>query len=429
MRILKYIFLLIYLFGIVLLTTFIRQGDGIVLVSAFIVCFVSGAVLVYKRSFSVGMLIGLGFVARLLCFFHLPSLSDDFYRFVWDGYLLNSGSSPYRYRPIVIEHSSAFLRATFPYLNSPEYYSVYPPFLQNIFGLAQWIAGPSVEKTVIVLRIIYFLAEGLSLFLGLKILRKLNLPDYNIFFYWLNPLVIVEIVGNLHPEGLVVPCILAGIYYYIISDKFSSGLFWGLAIGIKLNPVILLLPLVKATRKKWELLAGVTIPILLTGLLLYRYKAVSGMADSLDLYFRTFEFNASFYYLFREIAYLIYGYNVIAFLGPAFAILSIVAFIAILSRKMGDLTMSKLISISIILWMIYLFFSTTVHPWYIIPIISLSMFTQLRSPLIWSLVIVFSYMHYVDVSPMLYAVSLIAEYLILALAIYIDIKRLTSNSG
>jgi hypothetical protein len=39
---------------------------------------------------------------------------------------------------------------------------------------------------------------------GEKEIGKRSLPRTNLLFYWLNPLIIVEIMGNLHFEGVMV---------------------------------------------------------------------------------------------------------------------------------------------------------------------------------------------------------------------------------
>jgi len=38
-------------------------------------------------------------VIRLCLFFSIPNLSDDFYRFIWDGRLISSGENPFSQTP------------------------------------------------------------------------------------------------------------------------------------------------------------------------------------------------------------------------------------------------------------------------------------------------------------------------------------------
>jgi len=45
---------------------------------------------------------------------------------------------------------------------------------------------------------------------------------------------------------------------------------------------------------------------------------------------------------------------------------------------------------------IYLFLSTTVHPWYIATILMLSVFTNYKFPLVWSFIVIISYLAYAN---------------------------------
>ena len=145
-------------------------------------------------------------------------------------------------------------------------------------------------------------------------------PQSLALWYWLNPLVILEFTGNLHFEGLVIFFTLVGIYLFEKNKKWGSAVGFGLAIGTKLLPLIYLpfLFLKGLYEKKWliAILSGVV--GLLTLLPLLDETFISAMSESLDLYFRSFEFNASIYFVARAIGYWIYGYNNIALIGPLF---------------------------------------------------------------------------------------------------------------
>jgi len=46
----------------------------------------------------------------------------------------------------------------------------------------------------------------------------------------------------------------------------------------------------------------------------------------------------------------------------------------------------------------YYFTATTVHPWYIATLLILSVFTSYRFPLVWSFVIILSYLAYLNIN-------------------------------
>jgi len=45
------------------------------------------------------LLVGIGIIFRLLFLAALPNLSQDFYRFIWDGRMILEGFNPYLYTP------------------------------------------------------------------------------------------------------------------------------------------------------------------------------------------------------------------------------------------------------------------------------------------------------------------------------------------
>jgi len=80
-------------------------------------------------------------ISRIMLLFSFPNLSDDIYRFIWDGRLTSLGIHPFEYLPSewmqILEVSAKNnWSALFSQLNSPDYYSVYPPVNQLIFLMA-----------------------------------------------------------------------------------------------------------------------------------------------------------------------------------------------------------------------------------------------------------------------------------------------------
>jgi len=139
--------------------------------------------------------------------------------------------------------------------------------------------------------------------------------------------------------------------------------------------------------------------VILTSILLflpfYSSQLISNYFDSVGLWFKNFEFNASFYYLFREIGYLFRGYNEIAILGKVLPVLS-VSFLLILSLFRKNDELKKLIVAMLLSLSFYYFMSTTVHPWYLATLIILASFTNYKFPVLWSFVIILSYQAYAN---------------------------------
>jgi hypothetical protein len=120
---------------------------------------------------------------------------------------------------------------------------------------------------------------------------------------------------------------------------------------------------------------------------------IENFGSSLGLYFQKFEFNASIYYVLRWLGYQVYGYNLISVFGPLLALIAgaIIFAKAIKeqSKRLKNLPKQWLWAI-----MIYLLCTTTVHPWYATLPILLSIFTNLRFPIVWSALIFLTYINY-----------------------------------
>ena len=77
------------------------------------------------------VIIVLAIALRVVFSYLPPILSDDAYRYVWDGVLLSDGVNPYLYKPSS-EHLEAYQdKPIYPELNSAEFYSVYPRCLNS----------------------------------------------------------------------------------------------------------------------------------------------------------------------------------------------------------------------------------------------------------------------------------------------------------
>src|SRR5690606_17725745 len=104
-----------------------------------------------------------------------------------------------------------------------------------------------------------------------------------------------------------------------------SATFLGLAAGVKLLPLIFLPALLEKSdwRKNRRYVLGAGIVFMVPFLFFFDAAIVENLSSSLNLYFRRFEFNASLYYLLRQIGTLILGYNPIALIGPFLALVAL----------------------------------------------------------------------------------------------------------
>ncbi len=342
---------------------------------------------------------------RLCLLFALPQLSDDFYRFIWDGRLLASGHHPFAALP------SEYLKLNIPgvdqelynHLNSKDYFTVYPPVAQYIFWMAVKISPNSILGSVIVMRIFILLAETGSILLIKSLLKKFNLPEKNVLLYALNPLIILELTGNLHFEAFVIFFLLLAIFFLVRSNLPASATSMAIAICAKLVPLIFLPAVIGRlnTKKLFLFFLIVASVCLLLFVPFFDWAIFNSLRSSVGLYFNKFEFNASLYYLVRGVGYWVYGYNIIQTVGWKLAVTTfilILLFVWIRSRQ-NKLKQENFIDSTLLqnwMWMlsIYFLFVTTLHPWYITSLIALSIFTRYRFAVVWSGLIFLTYAGY-----------------------------------
>ena len=125
----------------------------------------------------------------------------------------------------------------------------------------------------------------------------------------------------------------------------------------------------------------------------YSSEFINNYTETVGLWFQNFEFNASLYYIAREIGYIFRGYNEIAIIGKTIPVI-VVFFVLIVTFFRKNITTIELISAMLIVLSFYYFTATTVHPWYIATLLMLSVFTKYKFPLVWSFMIVLSYLAY-----------------------------------
>jgi alpha-1,6-mannosyltransferase len=144
---------------------FTRRTDFAQLILLFALLFAAYAIFIQKTwaESHFQSAIGAAFVFRLALLFACPNLSDDYHRFVWDGRLLVHGINPYLVLPTDFIQSpqaagAGLTEELYQQLNSPHYYTVYPPVNQAIFAVAAGLFPWSLLGSVVVMRLFILLA-------------------------------------------------------------------------------------------------------------------------------------------------------------------------------------------------------------------------------------------------------------------------------
>ena len=361
-----------------------------------------------------------GILFRLIFITSIPVLSDDYTRFIWDGQLWVHDINAFIYLPNELIQSGE--TDHIPLFNTLEQqlndlqksnYTCYPPLNQLLFVLPALLFKKSILAQIVFMRVFILVAETGIYFFGVKILKKMKLPVSNIFIYFLNPLVIIELTGNLHFEAIMIFFLVWSVYLLMNNRYKSSAVVFALSASIKLIP-LMLLPLFFYRLKGIKGILYVFISMFVFVLLLIPLllsNGTGGFIQSLNLYFQTFEFNASIFYLLREIGFAARGYDMVSVFGPALAILALLI-ILLITFSTNTKNENRFMQSMVFILLVYYFMATTVHPWYITTILAVSCFTRLKTPLAWSFAIVLSYHAYQTPTFEENWMYLFAEYLI-----------------
>lgn len=359
--------------------------------------------LIQFEKWNYRFLVAAGILFRLVFVVALPNLSPDYFRFLWDGSLLAQGYNPYLYTPQQWMEGAgpAFPLAGELYqgmngLNA-SHFSNYPPINQYFFALARLLGGDSVIGGIIALRGAVILADLGILYFGRRLLRHLNKPPHMIFWYFLNPMVIVELTGNLHFEGVMLFFFILAMYLLLSGKWLWGAIPFALSVGVKLMPLMVLPLVLPVLGWKRSAVFCAMVGAVLLGSLYPLYFAAFGehYMQTLRLWFSNFEFNAGLYGLAEWLATW-QGAKPWLFIARYGRVVPWVTAAVCLGlalhpkMRQGRHWFSGALAVVALYYLI----AAVVHPWYLTFPLLLSLFTRWRFPLIWSALVLVSYTAY-----------------------------------
>ena len=198
----------------------------------------------------------------------------------------------------------------------------------------------------------------------------------------------------------------------------------GISILTKLIPVLVLpLFIYRLGLKKSVQFVGMTIGVVALGFGPFiNMEFLTYYSQSVGLWFSNFEFNASFYYMLKALTQYHLDANLIAymrFIIPTLMGSTLLYFY--LKKEIKTKTIMKQC-----LWLLtaYFFIATTIHPWYIIPLVFLSCYSDYRYPIWWSLTVFLSYGAYYQTEVLENSYLLAIEYgIVLSVLLYESFKN------
>jgi hypothetical protein len=315
-------------------------------------------------------------LARVIVLGTSPSLSDDVYRYLWDGHLLHQGISPYAH-PVNSPELDAYSTPLRQYVNNSEMASPYLPAAHVFFWSMEWIA-PQQVKAYQVAAILLDLLTGVLIS---QILLRLKLPSSSLLVYLWNPLVIVEFAHSAHVDVWMLFLFMLAVFTILRFPKehLAASVLFAFATLTKGVPALVVPIFLRRLG-----IAAISLYFLIIGLPLFFLGLNSGwgVGEQMDgrglfgairIYAQFWQFNASPFYTLvstwsnanPEIG------NRLARIVSGLMILTTVVWSA---RKAWNHRPNEpfpikdgraLLRLSIIPLGIYLLLSPTLYPWYV----------------------------------------------------------------
>ena len=294
----------------------------------------------------IGLILLISLLARILMI-GMP-VSDDIYRYLWEGKIIAAGESPYQH-PADHPHYATLRDPYWAQMNHKDKLTAYPPLAELMFaGISSIAYAPWAFK------FLFILADLCVIWILIGILTLRGADTRASLLYALNPLALFAIAGEAHFDVLL---ILAMMMSFLCVEKKSFIWAWiwlGIAIQIKIIALVLI-PLF-LWRCHWRHAWWIFIPLLLPSL--YFLDSLPGLFQGLWAFGGANAFNGPIH---GPISSLLYG-DITSATYSVFALFGLVTLWVLWSVKTPTKAAYLIIAALVIL-------SPVVHYWYILWII------------------------------------------------------------
>ena len=184
---------------------------------------------------------------RLSILFAPPYLSDDIYRYVWDGRVQAAGINPYRYIPAAPELAHLRDETIYPKINRKDWaHTIYPPVAQVVFLLTT-----RISESVTWMKATMLLFELITIWAVAQLLTLLGRPRQLLLMYAWHPLVIWEFAGSGHVDAIAIGFIALAFLAWQKKSNLGAGFMLACATLAKLFPIVLVPAMLK--RGRWPI--------------------------------------------------------------------------------------------------------------------------------------------------------------------------------
>lgn len=254
-----------------------RGADLALLLGALAALYLAALVVAWRTraaGWTPALVLGLGLLMRAPLLAAPPRLSDDIYRYAWDGRVARAGLNPYRYAPA--DTALAALRdADWSRINNPRLVTIYPPLAQFVFR-----AAAEFQPGVLGLKALFVLCDlALALLLWRGVARMPG-QEWRLPLYWWHPLGLTEWAWSGHADilGLLLLVVAVGLTARPGAWRGAGG---GLALGLAALVKFLVLPLAPflVAPRRWWLVGGVALLTVALCYLPYRAPGVNPLGS------------------------------------------------------------------------------------------------------------------------------------------------------
>jgi len=232
-----------------------------------------------RRLIVIGLVLAAAWHAEFL---RVPSgADDDIHRYVWDGRLQRLGYNPY----LVVPSDPAVNGLHTPEtrnLNNPDLPSPYPPGAQLFFR-----AVTAIHESTFAMKVAFVLCNLLIVLVLLDVLRSNRQGAHLVLVFAWNPLLAIEVAGSGHIDIVGGLLLLVSAAALVRRWRATAAVGLGLAVAVKLLPIVLLPLYWKRVRVRDAALAVAVVGLLYLPFLNHGRIPIG----SLGTYVQSFRFN------------------------------------------------------------------------------------------------------------------------------------------
>lgn len=210
-----------------------------------------------------------------------PGTDDDIHRYLWDGRIQRLGYNPY----LVVPSDPALAALHTPetrMLNNPDLASPYPAGAELFFR-----AVTTIHESVFALKVAFVLCDFAIIFVLLDILQRSGQGAHWVLAYAWNPLLATEVAYSGHIDIVGVLLLLISVAALARRWRALAALAFGLAVAVKLLPIVLLPLYWRRVRMRDAALAAVIVGLLYVPFLNHGRIPIG----SLGTFMQSFRFN------------------------------------------------------------------------------------------------------------------------------------------